>query len=281
MSYNSHKLIYMISKKALKFKTIATIRLVSTTKKGLLDYLIGSIDSKKKIMLFTPNPEFIVYAGKHIWFRNILTQSDINIPDGVGLSLAGRILKKPLKERITGVDLMIDLCKEAPKRGWSAYFLGGEPGVAQASILKLRQDFGDFEAWFSSGPRINLNETSGEISPLSEIGKTVEEINKKKPDLLFVGFGMGKQEKFIMDNFKKLDIKLAVGVGGSFDYISGKAKRAPLLIRRVGLEWLFRLIREPWRLKRQLSLLVFAKLILKEKLSCLLRTWRMILQLFP
>ena len=257
----------MICKKALKFQTIAAIRLVSTTKKDLLDYLIGSIDSKKKIMLFTPNPEFVVYAGRHSWFRDILTQSDINIPDGVGLALAGRILRKTLKTRITGVDLMIDLCKEAGKRGWSAYFLGGKPGTAKASILKLKKDFGDFKAWSSHGPSLRLNGISGELSPSSEVEKAVEEINKKKPDLLFTAFGMGKQEKFIADNFKRLDIRLAVGVGGSFDYISGKTKRAPLWARRAGLEWLFRLIKEPWRLKRQLNLLVFARLILKEKLS--------------
>ncbi|MFH1289492.1 MAG: WecB/TagA/CpsF family glycosyltransferase [Patescibacteria group bacterium] len=257
----------MISKKALKFQTIAAIRLVSTTKKSLLDYLIGSIDSKKKVMLFTPNPEFVVYASRHSWFRDILTQSDINIPDGVGLALAGKVLRKPLKTRITGVDLMIDLCREAGKRGWSAYFLGGKPGAAKASILKLKKVFGDFKAWSSHGPSLKLNGVSGELSPLVEIERAVKEINEKKPDLLFVAFGMGKQEKFITDNFKRLDVRLAVGVGGSFDYISGKTKRAPLLIRKAGLEWLFRLTKEPWRLKRQLKLLEFVFLVLKERIN--------------
>ena len=100
-----------------------------------------------------------------------------------------------------------------------------------------------------------------------KLGELVAQINQKKPDLLFVGYTMDKQLKFIPENLSKLKVKLAMGVGGSFDYLSGEVPRTPRQIRKLGLEWLYRLLQQPWRFRRQLNLFRFGWLVLKEKSS--------------
>lgn len=148
----------------------------------------------------------------------------------------------------------------AAKKNWTVYLLGGYPGVAKKTLKVLKRKYPGLKGWAGPGPKIS-NKKFRIISSEFWLNK----INQKKPDLLFVAFGMGKQEKFIADNWKKLDVKLAIGVGGAFDYLSGEVPRAPQWMRKIGFEWFYRLIREPWRWRRQLALLKFAGLIFKEK----------------
>ncbi len=244
-------------RKGLDTVKIGSTTLVSTSKKRLLGFLATRIDQAQKTFITTPNPEFLVYAKENPWFKAILNKADMAVPDGVGLLWAGKILGKPIKERISGTDLMEELCALAAKKGWSVYFFGGKQGVAKKALLKLKKRYSSLEGWSNSGPRLELINGKWSTASRKETRKIIQKINAKKPDLLFVALGMGKQEKFISDNWEELEVKLAMGIGGAFDYFSGRVTRAPKWIREIGLEWLYRLLCQPWRWKRQLRLLKF------------------------
>ena len=190
--------------------------------------------------IVTPNPEFLMTAQKDAEFKKILNESDLSIPDGKGLRIGTDIVCNT-----TGIDLMERLIKLADEKGLTTGFLGGRDGVAQNSVNCLRKKY----------PKLKVS--------------FVSEEPKKIPstDLLFVAFGHPKQEKWISENLKNLPagrqvpVKVAMGVGGAFDYISGRVPRAPAWVRNIGLEWLFRLVVEPWRIKRQVALLKYLMLI--------------------
>ena len=188
------------------------------------------ISDRSKHYITTPNPEMIVAAQKDPAFKRILNAADLAIPDGAGLRLAD-----PKLRRLSGADLMMALIK----KGYKTLLCGSKPGVAQKAAKKLG------------------------VMGISQ--PNLSKINKIKPDLLFVALGHGKQEKWIAKNLPKLKVKVAMGVGGSLDYIAKPWLRAPLLIQTLGLEWLWRLILQPWRLKRQLSLLEFVYLVITNK----------------
>ncbi|MBU3957203.1 WecB/TagA/CpsF family glycosyltransferase [Patescibacteria group bacterium] len=246
-------------KKELDMVKIATQTLTGTSEKRLLEFLTSRIAQGKKTFVVTPNPEFFVFARHNPWFEAILKKADLAVPDGIGLIWASRFLGQPIKERISGTDLMEKLCRKAAKKKWSVYLLGGEAGVAKKTLVVLKKRYPGLQGWADSGPRIDILG--------SEAKESIRKINSKKPDLLFVAFGMGKQEKFITDNWGKLKVTLAMGVGGAFDYLSGQVPRAPEWVREAGLEWLFRLFRQPWRWKRQLRLIEFVWLVLKQRFS--------------
>ena len=182
------------------------------------------VKQDKKRYIVTVNPEFVMLAQKDEEFKKIINSADLAICDGVGLRLADRRLKK-----VTGVDLMLSLIK----KGYKTVLAGGRAGIAQKAVLTLRSNL------------VGICEPD------------VEKINKIKPDLLFVALGMGKQEKWIVDNLPKLNVKVVMGVGGALDQIAKPWLRAPKLVRQIGLEWLYRLILQPRRIKRQWQLVRF------------------------
>lgn len=217
-------------------------------------------NGEKKYYIVTPNPEGMMLARKDIAFKEILNQADLAIPDGAGLVWAGKILGKPFKERISGVDFMLGLCQMAEKEGFSIGLLGAGQGVAEKTAEELKKRFPDLkiplckQEWEGSQARPRGLLGSGQGDPLAEI------------DLLFIAFGMPKQEKWIKENLKNISVKVAMGVGGTFDYLAGEIPRAPKWMRNLGIEWLYRLIKEPCRFKRQLAIWEFGLLVLKEKL---------------
>lgn len=244
----------------LKIVKIAEVYLTSTSLSKVLRALIKKINSGQRFFIVTLNPEFIVFAEANPWFKTILNKADIAIPDGIGLVWASKFLGKPIEERISGTDLMEELCKIAAEKRWAVYLLGGQPGVAKKTLDILKKRYPGLRGWAETGPELEIRDWKLEITE-----KWLEKINQKNPTFLFVAFGMGKQEKFIYDNWNKLNIKLAMGVGGAFDYIGGKIPRAPKWVQDKGFEWLFRLLRQPWRIRRQLALLRFIWLVFKEK----------------
>ena len=268
--------------------------LVGGTQEGVLGGIQQRIKQGERIFITTPNTEFLVFAQTHPWFQKILIHSDIAIPDGVALFWAKEVLLKKgfflrlfwgfwtgLKiifvgwgqKRISGTDLTERLCQLAAKNNWTVYFLGGKDDIAQKALVKVQEKYPGLKGWAENGPELELKvkDTSDGGRPSlrghdsSEVSKWIEKINQKQPDLLFVAFGMGKQEKFIYDNWYQLKVKLGMGVGGAFDYLSGEVERAPLWIQKTGFEWLYRLLKEPWRWRRQRSLLIFIWLILRDK----------------
>ncbi len=192
--------------------------------------------------IFTPNPEMLVDAQKDSYFKEVLNAGDLNLCDGKGIAL---VAKTPI-ERIPGVDFMVDMCELAEKEGRTVYLLGsGFRSVVQGCKEKLLERFPNLRiVGIHPGPTI------GQVIP-EENDAIIEDIIMTAPDVLFVALGHGKQEKWIYGFLPDLpSVRVAMGVGGSFDFISGKIKRAPAIFRRLGLEWLYRLIREPRRIKR-------------------------------
>jgi len=206
------------------------------------DFLHGSTQRK----IFTPNPEMLVEANRDVGgsFREILNTGDLNICDGRGIQLvAGGGI-----ERIPGTDFMLDICGLAEKEGKSVYLLGsGDDEVVRETTEELQKQFPKLcIVGYHKGPEI----TNGQVH--SEDNKQVlSSIQEVGPDILFVAFGHKKQEVWIHENLSKVpSVKVAMGVGGAFDFIAGKISRAPQWMQKIGLEWVYRLLREPWRIKR-------------------------------
>ncbi|MBU1146002.1 WecB/TagA/CpsF family glycosyltransferase [Patescibacteria group bacterium] len=195
--------------------------------------------------IVTPNPEMAVAAQKDEYFLEILNKADLSVPDGFGLILASRYLRRPLLEKIHGVDLMLDICRLAEQKNYSVYLLGGKEGIAKKTAENLLKKF----------PKLRIaGAESGGIINEQQLATNNQQLNFTRPDILFVAFGAEKQEKWIVQNLNNIpSIKIAMGVGGAFDFISGKIKRAPKWIQKIGLEWLWRLFMQPWRWKRILT----------------------------
>ena len=212
-----------------------------------LEFIIKGLGkNEKKYYVVTPNPEILVIANANHNYKKVLNNAKLALPDGVGVMLASKFLSKPLGQRVTGVDLVENLCREVSKQPITVGFLGAGPHVAELASECLREKY----------PDLKINFTEQEWNFEKDYPKT---------DILFVAFGSPKQEIWIAENLNKLPVKVAIGVGGAFDFISGKTKRAPVIFRKLGLEWLFRLFMQPWRIKRQLRLIKFIFLVFKEK----------------
>ncbi len=219
---------------------------------GLLRIVQDWLGSKNKNKwIATVNPEFIMLASKDRHFLNILKKTDINIVDGRGLAWA---IEKRLKKRIEvipGSDFMDDLCKIAENNEYSVYFLGGWNDRAKKSANFFKKKYPKLKiAGFYAGKSIGQDK------------RILEKIGRKRVDILFVAYGMKTQEEWIERNLRNLNVGIVMGVGRSFDYYSGDLKRAPKLLRKLGLEWLFSLIMEPKRLIRQLELPKFVLKVL-------------------
>jgi len=190
-----------------------------------------------------PYSEFIVRAQKDKEFRDILNSADFCLCESRGLRMVARFLGKKIKENITGVNLIYKL------RG-RIFLLGGKKGVVEKVREKLKAEVVGVEHGYQ------------------DLEKVIDKINKVEPEILLIGLGSPKQEKWIYDNLKKMpSVKVAIGVGGAFDFISGRVKRAPKILQKIGLEWLWRLILQPRRIKRIYNGVIrFGWLVLKTKI---------------
>ncbi len=215
---------------------------------------------KRLLHIATINPEYVMLAGKRSGFATALARSDIHTIDGVGVLFASRFLQPERKrcQRITGVDLVFLISSLARQSGSQLFLLGGKPGAARATATSLITQF----------PGLMLPATwDGGSSAIIDDAVTFDLIAAAKPDVLFVAYGAPGQVEWIERNRARLEsggVRIAVGIGGSFDAISGLAPRAPTLVQQIGLEWLYRLLREPWRWRRQLALPQFALLALRQ-----------------
>ena len=205
----------------------------------------------------TTNPEFVMTAQKDKEFRRVLQQCDLCIADGVGLLLASRWLASPLPERVPGSELVYNLAQLAAQKKWRLFLLGAAPGVADEAAAIFQARF----------PTLQIAGTYAGSPSLAENEEIVTRINNSSADMLFVAYGAPKQDKWIARNRGSFTtVKLALGVGGSLDFVSGRSKRAPVWIQDLGLEWLHRLFMEPWRWRRMLALPHFAlKVLLTPK----------------
>ncbi len=220
-----------------------------------VDTICGYFEDGKKHMVFTPNPEMVMLAQKDEDFNRVLNKSDMNIPDGIGIIYASRIKKNPIKERVAGYDTVQAVFERMKTEGRTVYFFGGAPGVTDAAKAEMEKKH--------SGLKV-VGCANGYFDESRE-KEIIEEINTLKPDLLLVGIGFPKQEKWIMAHLNELEANVAIGVGGSFDVMSGRVKRAPDIFIRLGLEWFHRLITQPSRFVRMLQLPLFMLKVIFSK----------------
>jgi N-acetylglucosaminyldiphosphoundecaprenol N-acetyl-beta-D-mannosaminyltransferase len=241
---------------------ILGVKITKITKKEAVEKVKEFLFDYRQHTVFTPNPEMIVLAQKDKEFKQILNRACLSLPDGGGLVLISRILRNSLQEKIAGVDFVIDIIRLAENKKQSVYFLGGEnPKIAAELALKLKNEFPNLKiVGANDGGKINEN---GEGERDEE---TIKLINEARPDILFVAFGHGKQEKWIFKNLEEMpSVKIATGVGGAFNFLAGEIKRAPRILRQLNLEWFWRLILEPKRFRRIFNAtIIFPYLVLKN-----------------
>ncbi len=205
----------------------------------------------------TTNSEFIVYAWRNRTFAQVLQRADLRVPDGIGVLWAARLFGVRLHERVTGSDGIYRICERAAPCGWRIFLLGAAPGVAAraAAILQHRYPGLDVVGTHSGSPS---DDGWPEIH---------HQLQVTKPDVLFVAFGYPKQELWIDQHRAELPVTVAIGVGGAFDFVAGVTTRAPQWMQRLGLEWLHRLMRQPWRIWRMLAIPQFMVLVLMQWLG--------------
>jgi N-acetylglucosaminyldiphosphoundecaprenol N-acetyl-beta-D-mannosaminyltransferase len=209
----------------------------------------------------TVNPEFIMAARRGPEFMYVLQHTALNVPDGIGILWAARRKQHPLRTRVPGIELMDKLCGVASIHRWRAYFLGAQPGVAERAAAALALKY----------PGLMIAGTyAGSPSP-NEDAEIVARIRAAQPQLLFVAFGAPSQDMWLARNLPRIASQVhspigcvGMGVGGAFDFITGVQVRAPEWMRDAGLEWLYRLVRQPWRWKRQLNLVRFVAATMLE-----------------
>jgi N-acetylglucosaminyldiphosphoundecaprenol N-acetyl-beta-D-mannosaminyltransferase len=198
------------------------------------------IDEGGPHQIVTVNPEFVMEARRNRAFRRVLAAADLATPDGFGIILAARWRGTPLRGRVTGIDLTERIAAEAARRGWSLFLLGAAPGVAERAAAALQR----------ANPGLRIAGCyAGSPRPADE-PPIRERILAARPDVLLVAYGHPAQDLWIARNQPLLRVPVAIGVGGTFDELAGVVPRAPALVQRLGLKWLYRLIVQPWRWRR-------------------------------
>lgn len=219
----------------------------------LIPKLFQNIDAKKKSLIVAINPEKLMKAKDDPALKALLNRAEFQIPDGIGVIIASKIQKGNITSRVTGVDMMDRIVREAVRRSKSIFLYGAKPGVAEAAAAKLIETYPD------------LKVVGTQDGYEKDTSKVINKINEAKPDILFVAMGSPKQELWIEEHRENLHPILYQGVGGSFDVLAGNIKRAPAAFQKAGAEWLYRLLLEPSRIKRQMNLPKFLFEIIRSK----------------
>ena len=202
----------------------------------------------------TTNPEFIIEARRNPAFAAVLRRADLRVPDGMGLLWAARLMGVSLRERVTGSDGIYRICERAARHGWRVFLLGAAPGIADRAGSILEAHY----------PGLNVSGTHSGSPSDGDWPAIHRQLEATSPDIVFVAFGHPKQDLWIDQHRAALPATVAIGVGGAFDFVAGVTARAPRWMQRAGLEWLYRLIRQPWRIWRMLAIPQFMVLVLRQ-----------------
>lgn len=233
---------------------ILGVRVDGVTFQGMLDCIQAWIGEGSPHQICTVNPEFVMQARRNPAFAAVLEAADLCIADGVGLLWAARRQGRALPERVTGSDGVPLIAARAAEKGWRLFLLGAAPGVAEqaAGVLVQRHPGLQIAGAFAGSP--------GD----ADAPEIIERIRAARPDVLFVAYGAPKQDFWIAKYGPAVGVPAMMGVGGSLDFIAGMQKRAPRWVQRINLEWLYRLILQPSRWRRQLALPEFVWAVLRE-----------------
>jgi N-acetylglucosaminyldiphosphoundecaprenol N-acetyl-beta-D-mannosaminyltransferase len=219
-----------------------------------LDAIGHFVEAGGAHQICTVNPEFIMAAQNDLEFRQILNRSALNLPDGIGVVWAARRIKRPIRERVAGSDLIYRLSERAAMTGWKMFLLGAAEGVADRAARQLRAKY----------PGVNIVGVWAGSPRSDDDAESLAQIQAAAPDIVLVAYGAPQQDKWIARNLVRSGVRVAIGIGGSLDFVVGTQRRAPQWIQRLNLEWLYRLLREPWRWRRQLALPKFVWRVVRE-----------------
>lgn len=221
---------------------------------GALQVIEDAVKNRELSQVITLNAEMI-YRAQHDWqLRDIYSQARLVTPDGIGVVWALRRAGWQIGRRVTGIGLTLNILELAREKNWRIFFLGAKPGVAQEAARKLAAAENPLEV-----AGVHHGYFADEESPA-----IIELIRATRPDILLVGLGAPRQDIWIAQHLDELQVPVCIGVGGTFDVLAGKVRRAPRFWRRLGMEWLYRLLSEPSRIGRQLALPRFAWLVLTQ-----------------
>jgi N-acetylglucosaminyldiphosphoundecaprenol N-acetyl-beta-D-mannosaminyltransferase len=235
---------------------ILGIPLDPVTFEGMLDQIGAWIKQKDRLyQICTASPEFVMIAQDDPGFKRVLRESDLCVADGVGLLFASRYLGTRLPERVTGSDGVPLIAERAAREGWRLFLLGAAPGVAEKAATILTQ----------KNPGLQIVGTYAGSPDPTEEDTIIHLVNSSGAQILLVAYGAPRQDIWIARNRERLNVQVAMGVGGTFDFIAGIVPRAPRWMRRVALEWLYRLYKQPWRWRRMLRLPRFVWVVLRSR----------------
>jgi N-acetylglucosaminyldiphosphoundecaprenol N-acetyl-beta-D-mannosaminyltransferase len=235
--------------------TLLGVRIHRVDMPTTMDLIHGFIARGKPHILVTADASGISLAQRDEDFRQLVNNADLVTPDGSGLLWAGSKLGTPLIERVSGVDIARNLCEMAAREGFSVYFLGAAPGVAEQAAGNLKSQY----------PGLTVAGTRDGFFTDEESSAIAAEIKASGAKALLVAMGIPRQEKWIRDHLNDLGVCVAIGVGGTFDVFSGNVKRAPKWMQNHGLEWAYRLAMNPRKISKVAELPKFAKLVLREQ----------------
>ena len=235
-----------------KYINILGFKVFNGTKKEALE----TVFEMGKVHIISGNPE-VLYTGlqDEILLKNFKSKESLIIPDGVGTQISAKILNSKLSEKIAGIELMKDIIGKCETTGEGIYLLGASDESLKFCVENLIKEY----------PKIKILGKRNGFFDLNKDEEIVKDIESKKPKVLFVAMGCPRQEKFIVKNIDKLNVDIFMGVGGSFDVIGNQVKRAPNWMIKIGMEWAYRVIKEPWRIKRLGSIPKFLCLTIKSR----------------
>lgn len=213
------------------------------------------IHSRTPHHIITLDASMCVMAEQDEKLRKIIEDSALITPDSVGILWACKRTGNPLRGRVSGVELVERLCSLSPERGYRLFFFGAAPGVADQAAEKMRLKY----------PGCEIVGTRNGFFTDKDDNDIVEQIQKAKPDILCVALGIPKQERWISEHIHKLEVPISIGVGGTFDVLSGNVRRAPMWMRKLSLEWLHRLISNPKKIGKVMTLPKFVLLVLRMR----------------
>ena len=231
------------------------VPLDALTEAEAVDWVARAIEEGRPRLVVSVNPERIMHAGRDPAFAAVLRQADLALADGAGVLWAARRLGHRLPGRVAGVDFVKALAERGAAAGWRFFFLGGAPGVAEAAGRVLR---GAYPGFVLAGAQ------AGSPEPAADAAST-QAVRSSRAQVLLLAYGAGAEEAWLARNLERSGAIVGLGVGGAFDFISGRTRRAPRWMREHGLEWLHRLSRQPWRWRRMLALPRFVLRVLAQR----------------
>lgn len=237
-----------------QFVKILDVPFINTTRAAFIQTLQNRIENKEKTFVVTANPEIVMHTLEDSDYKKTLERADFITADGIGIVKAAQLIGQPLPERVSGFDMMMDLLEVANEKQYRVFFLGAADHVLQETLAKVKADYPGIQI---AGAQNGFFDWNDPVLP--------QMIKDAKPDLVFVALGFPRQENWIGGHLGHFNQGVFIGIGGSFDVLSGNAKRAPEVWQKLNLEWFYRLVKQPSRWKRMLVLPKFAATVIGRK----------------